>query len=336
MHQHFLQSPAWETFEQSLGAPTFRHSTSDFSYLAIQKSTKLGPYLFVPYGPSLKTSTKDSSTAQKSLTKALESLTKLAKHNHCFFIRLEPTAPLDAKIMAKSALIKTKDIDPANTWQLDLTPNQPTLITNFTQGTRTRINQFPKKGLSIEISHDPTDIHHLTTLQHQLAKQKGITAYSETYLKAELAQPFASLYLVRYNPDADQSLAHPDASAKPRPNKNAIIAASLFFDDPQTSTRFYMQSAANTAFRHLPATHGLLATAIFDAKAKGLKTFDFWGIAPDDATPDHPWYGFTKFKQSFSGFPVHYAGTYDLVLNRPKYTAYKLLRKLNRQLRKIK
>ena len=338
MHQHFLQSPAWETFEQSLGAPTFRHSTPNFSYLAIQKSTPLGPYLFIPYGPSLKTSAKDSSTAQRSLQMALKSLTKLAKHNHCFFIRLEPTTPLNAQIIAKSSLVKTKDLDPADTWQLDLTPDKPTLLKHFTQGTRTCVNQFPKKGLSVEISHNPTDIHHLTTLQHQLAKQKGITAYAESYLQAELAQPFASLYLVRYNPSTDQSLTHPDPSApmsqKPRPPKNAIIAASLFFDDPASSPRFYMQAASDQPYRPLPATHGMLATAIFDAKAKGLQTFDFWGIAPTGAPTNHPWAGFTKFKQSFSGTPVHYAGTYDLILNHPKYTLYKLLRPLSHLLRK--
>ena len=85
-----------------------------------------------------------------------------------------------------------------------------------------------------------------------------------------------------------------------------------------------------------PATVGLLTSAIFDAKEKGLKYFDFWGIAPANAPKDHPWAGFTKFKKSFGGFPVEYAGTYDIVLNPTKYRLYNLARKANRLIRKIK
>lgn len=350
MFKHFLQSDEWQKYEKLEGHQTFTEETADFSYLAIKHNTKLGSYLFVPYGPSLKTgdaknndlknTEMDITTAEKSLQKALESLKKLAKRERCFFIRLEPTVPLEAKIMTNYACVKSTDIDPAHTWLLDLSPTEPELHKNFTQGTRTCVNQFPKKGLTVEVSHDPADIRYLTSLQHKLAKQKNITAYSETHLKNELSQPFASLYLVRYNPDTDQTLKNPDPSApmssKPRPKKNSIIAASLFFDDLKNSTRFYMQSAADMNYKYLPATHGMLAAAIFDAKQKGQKFFDFWGIAPDNAPQSHPWAGFTKFKKSFGGFAKNYAGTYDLPLNKTKYTLYKKIRTINRRLRKIK
>ena len=96
-----------------------------------------------------------------------------------------------------------------------------------------------------------------------------------------------------------------------------------------------MQSAADIEFKKLPATVALLTTAIFDAKIKGMKYFDFWGIAPDDAPADHPWKGFTEFKKSFGGYPVHYAGTYDIVVRPVKYKIYQFTRAINRVLRKI-
>ena len=37
-----------------------------------------------------------------------------------------------------------------------------------------------------------------------------------------------------------------------------------------------------------------------DAKEKGLKHVDLWGVAPEDQ-PDHKWAGFTAFKKSFGG-----------------------------------
>ena len=96
-----------------------------------------------------------------------------------------------------------------------------------------------------------------------------------------------------------------------------------------------MQSAANLDFKHLPATVALLSHAIFTAKEDGLKTLDFWGIAPEDADASHPWYGFTEFKKSFGGYEKIYAGTFDYLINSRKYHLYSLLRKINRIKRKI-
>ena len=325
MYRHFLQSHGWETFEQSLGHTTYRKKTSNFEYLAIKKSTKLGSYLFVPYGPCLKTSKTDPTLAEKSLSEALESLTSLAKDQKAIFIRLEPIYAFSPATLDRTGLIKTKDIDPAHTWLLDLSPSQTDLTIGFSHGTRLGYNQFPRKNLSVEVSHNPDDIQHLVRLQTALAHRKGITAYDQSYLKNELRQPFASLYLVH--------LKNPDQPTSKNPDQ--IIAASLFFDDEENSTRYYMQSAADTTYKNLPATVGLLCQSIFDAKAKGLNFFDFWGIAPDDAPTDHPWAGFTRFKKSFGGFPRTYSGTYDLVLSHPKYTLYKTLRKVNHKLHKI-
>ena len=96
-----------------------------------------------------------------------------------------------------------------------------------------------------------------------------------------------------------------------------------------------MQSAADTEYKKLPATVALLTTAIFDAKEQGITLFDFWGIAPEDAPDDHPWKGFTQFKQSFGGRPVSYAGTYDIIISPAKYRLYQATRQLNRHLRKL-
>ena len=227
MLKHFLQSSAWETYEQSVGHQTFREATTDFEYLAVKTNTKLGPYLSVPYGPAV----KSSKTAQKSFQKALESLVSLAKHERCVFIRVEPTEPFTAEFLASQKLQKTKDIEPARTWLLDLTPSKEDLILGFSHGTRLGHNQFHRKNLSVEVSHNPDDIKHLVELQQALAKRKGITAYKESHLKTELEQSFASLYLVHLKSPEDKT--------------DKIVAASLFFDDETNSTRFYMQSAAD-------------------------------------------------------------------------------------------
>lgn len=318
MYRHFLQSPAWETFIKSEGKSTFRLKDKDFEAFCFIESTSLGNYLYCPYGPVL--SDKNPASA---LAHALKKLTELAKAQHCFFIRIEPTHPFTKKSLTPLGLKKSHDLNPAHTWVLDLSPDVPTLLSGFSQGTRTRHNQFPKKGLSVTVSTNPSDISHLTRLQHKLASEKGINTFSNSYLKNELSQPFASLFLVHYHDLNTKNAA------------DHIISASLFFDDKENSTRYYMQSATDSEYKKLPATVGLLTSAIFDAKAKGLKNFDFWGIAPDDAKPSHPWAGFTAFKKSFGGSARTYSGTYDLPLSPIKYQFYRLLRALNRLRRRL-
>lgn len=318
-----LQTKDWEKLQKDLGEETFFIEEKDFQFLAILKKTKFGNYFYLPYGPVLHN--------KNAAKKALEALQKLANGKSVSFIRIEPQSAENASYLLKLPNIKqSKELNPAHTWILDLSTDKDQMIKNFTQGTRTCYNQTPKKGLTITTSKDPEDLKHLVRMQHKLAKDKGINSFSFDYLKTELEQDFATLYLVHYNPKNDQSLT--DESLKK--DDNIIIAASLFFDGEDT--RYYMQSASDYEYRRLPATVGLLTTAIFDAKEKGLKYFDFWGIAPDNAPKDHPWAGFTKFKKSFGGFPVEYAGTYDIVLNPTKYRLYNLARKANRFIRKIK
>ncbi len=311
------QSKEWQKFQDNLGETSFFEKTDDYQYLAILKNTPVGKYLYLPYGPVAKD--------KPAFKKSLKSLENLAKDHGTIFIRIEPQNPDFVKSLPKSAK-KSKDLNPKETWVLDITPDKPTILTNFSQGTRTRYNTYAKKGLSVRSTKDPTEIKHLVSLQNKLFKEKNLNTFSENYLKTELEQPFATLYLVEYH--------HPENAEKDEntPKDGQILAASLFFD--YKDTRYYMQSAADTEYKKLPATVALLTTAIFDAKEQGTKYFDFWGIAPEDAPDSHPWKGFTKFKQSFGGSAVSYAGTYDLVLNPAKYQLYEIFRKFHRFLRK--
>ena len=387
-----LQSKDWQKLQDDLGETTFFEETSKYKFLAIKKKIPFGYYLYLPYGPYLNPSAT-SEDAKACFTKIIS----LAKKESAIFIRIEPqkftnNSPIQMDNMTENQkkvnvaqyfnlnqklLKKTKDLNPAETWCLDLTSSVPEILTNFSQGTRTRHNNYKKKGLTVEVTKNPEDIRYLVSLQHKLAKERHIASFSEQYLKTELSQPFASLYLVRYQtPSATlptnaknaqvkntpektnltsststklektnitSSIGAKNAlvetptkdikSTKPTPKDGEIIAASLFFD--YQGTRFYMQSAANLDFKHLPATVALLSHAIFTAKEDRLNTLDFWGIAPENADTSHPWYGFTEFKKSFGGYEKIYAGTFDYLIDPKKYHLYSLLRKINLIKRKI-
>ena len=308
------QNKEWQILQNDLKEESFFVKEKNYQYLAILKSTPVGNYLYLPYGPVY----QDSS----SFKHAYKSLKQLAERSNALFIRIEPLDENFTKYAPKNA-IKSQDLNPKETWILDLkekdiTPKLPSRLLRYYKSAE-------KKGITIETSKDSKDIYYLLDLQKALAEKKGISTFSEKYLVTELAQPFATLYLVRYNnPEEDKQ--------EKEPTKN-IIAAGLVFDDK--TTRYNLQGAQNDLGRKLHATGILTIKLILDAKEKGLKSFDFWGIAPENAPKNHPWAGFTNFKKTFDGYERDYAGTYDLVLKPFKYKLYQVTRKLNRIFKKI-
>lgn len=324
------QTKNWEIFQKSLGESVIFEENPDFSLLAIVKSLKIGgSYLYLPYGPYLR-----QKNAAESAYKAIEAL---GRQKNVTFIRIEPQQPeIVSEWLKRPNVKKSKDLSPAETWILDLTPDLAEIYQNMKQNTRNLCKNYAKKGVSVEISKNPArDIKILADFQKQVGRARNFTAYSEKYLAAEAAQDFATLYLAYFTPN--NSLP-PESSAKtgaknPAGRAQKIpVAASLFFD--HGDTRYYMQSASDQSYRKLPATYAILNEAIKDAKAKNLKNLDFWGIAPDGADKDHPWAGFTGFKKSFGGREVTYTGTYDIVLKPAQYKLYQLARRGNRFLRR--
>ncbi len=318
MNLPITQTKEWQNLQNDLGTESFFEQGTGYHFLAVTKHTPVGDYLYLPYGP-----VATSPAAFKASLKALE---KLAKTKKVIFARIEPQNPDYAKLLPKNTL-KSKDLSPKDTWVLDLAgKDRESIILGFSHGVRNPYNTAKKRGLIVETTKNPDEIKHLVELQHTLAREKNIHTYSENYLKTELEQPFSTLYLVKYK-KPDTTTSSPDL-----PRDGQVLAASLFFD--YGGTRYYMQSASNNEYKKIPATVALLATAVLDAKDQGIKRFDFWGIAPEGADTSHPWYGFTKFKKSFGGHEVHYAGTYDIVINPIKYKLYQSTRFLGHLFRR--
>ena len=299
------QTEDWKKLQDDLKEVSFFEKGKGFQYLAILKNTPVGKYLYLPYGP-----VADSKDNFKT---AIKSLNNLAKSKSAIFIRIEPQNPDFINAFPKRTK-KSKDLNPKETWVLDLSGTDDDLKTKLPSRLLRYYKNIDKKGIEIEQSKNIDDIRHLLTLQKALASKKGIGTFSEDYLRTELSQSFATLYLLKYQ--------------DPETKTKEIIAAGLVFDDQDT--RYNLQGAQSEQGRKLHATGILTIRLIEDAKKSGKTTFDFWGIAPENAPKNHPWQGFTSFKKTFDGKEKDYAGTYDIILNPAKYKLYELTRKLNR------
>ena len=295
------QSKEWEALQNDLKEPSFYREEKGYQYLAIKKSIPGGCYLYLPYGPVAETA--------KDFKNALKDLENLAKAENAVFIRIEPRNPEFTKHFSKNTK-KSRDLNPKETWVLDLTGTDEEYKGKLPSRLLRYYRNREKNDLKIETSKNPEDIKYLLDLQKALAKEKNISTFSEDYLKTELKQPFATLYLVKQN--------------------NNILAAGLVFDHDKT--RYNLQGAQTDEGRKLHATGILTIQLIEDARAKNLEKFDFWGIAPEGAPENHPWAGFTNFKKTFGGYEVDFAGTYDIILKPAKYKAYNLMRKIRRMI----
>lgn len=304
MKPHFLQSREWEEFQKAEGFEIFREKGKNFEFMAILKPTSLGNYLFLPYGPTLKD--------KKSLKSAIFAIKKLAKEKNCIFARIEPTIPFSAAEMKKFGAKKSHHIDPEHTWVLDL-PKTDEEIYQIIGKNKARAHRNHKiKEISLRTSKNPEDMKIFFKFYESVAEKDNFQTNERKYLENQLKFDFATLYIAEFQ-------------GKP-------IGATIIYTGKDAC--YYAYAGADYEFRKKEAGAILLTQMLMDARAAGKKIFDFWGITTSE-NPKDPWYGFTKFKKSFGGRQVDYAGTYDIPINRKKYAIYSLLRPINKMKRKI-
>ncbi|MDO4742296.1 MAG: peptidoglycan bridge formation glycyltransferase FemA/FemB family protein [Candidatus Saccharibacteria bacterium] len=305
---HFLQSRIWEEYQKLEGHETFYFTGEGFVASGVITKTKLGDYLYLAYGPAVKD--------VKAFRRALGEILKFARERRAIFVRIEPTIVLSKEQISEAtksfgnfSVQKTHDLDPANTWVLDLSGDLEQILGGIEKSKTKRWRNYAKHGIKIRQTKDPDDIPDFVELLQEVAERRNYIAQEEGHLKNQLRSGFATLYL-----------AELEGEEKP-------IAGDLVFDGD--GTRYALHAAASSKYSSLRAGVILKIETIVDAKKNGQEKYDFWGMTTSN-DPKHPWYGFTQYKKTFGGYQVDYAGTYDIVINPVKYKAYVGLRKINR------
>lgn len=301
---NILQSPEWAQFQQSIGHRVIQAEGPGWRYLATVEGGRTGRYLYCPYGPE--------ADSPEAFDRALADLTAQARANRCWFVRVEPInghtvdgiETAEASLRRRGMKRAPRQVQPGHTQLIDLRKDTKDLLKDMKSTNRNLYRNIHKKGVSIERSQDPADVEHLLRFLDDTAKRRNFNRQQDDYLRAVVASLMpvdaASLYLAKLDGEP--------------------IAASLVYDSADTRT--YAHAAMDQEHRKLSAGIPLVVTMVMDAKEKGLTWFDLFGTAPEDAGPEHEWYGFTSFKKSFGGEPVSYPGTWDLPVSRAGYTAY--------------
>ncbi len=305
---HFLQSPAWQSFQESLGRQTFRQAGDGWEYLAILERGAGNTRLYCPYGPFVNN--------EAALDTAIASLKKLARQHNATFLRIEPTSPDFSNFLENHGWKKAtyQQLQTEHSHLLDLTQPTDELIAQMSQPVRNIYRNYHKKGVTVHSSTDPHDIEILLRFIHQVAERTGITPHSDNYFRKQADTLF---------PAQAARLWYATLDDQP-------IAAALLYENADTLYYAHAGASSDPAHRKLNAGTALLAEAIIDAQKRGLKAVDFYGIAPDNAPKNHPWAGFTKFKRSFGGYDVTFGGVWELPLKPLQYWLYRTYQSLRR------
>lgn len=306
---HAFQSSLWAEFQNAQSRQVLmdegQEGGSSWQWTAAIRRGRLGfNYLYAAYGPTV--------SDAKSLRAALKSLRDAGKTHNADFVRFEPIgAGIKEADLRKLGARLVADMQPPHRMVLDLTQTEAAIRQAMSPSNRNLINTAVKRGLTFIISDDPKDTADFLAMQHATAQRGGWKPQADSYYyqltESLLPTGQAKLFFVEH--------------------EGQRIASAFCLDFE--GTRYYIYAGTFPEQNNkLKAAIALLWWLIMDAQAKGLKAFDYGGVAPEGAPASHPWAGHTKFKKSIGGETVSSVGTWDIPLKPGKYMLYTLLKKV--------
>jgi lipid II:glycine glycyltransferase (peptidoglycan interpeptide bridge formation enzyme) len=246
------------------------------SYLAVLFKAKRGKYFFLPY----------ARVDQEKLKIIVTFLKKLAKEMKIDFIRISPLADAGEENKNMFAKMGFRDapvhmMHPELLWLLDLSKDEKKLLEGMRKNTRYAIKQAEKFDLKIESGASEIFLEKFYKIHKETARRQGFVPYSWDYLKAQL-EVFGptdqmKIYLAEY--------------------ENQVISAAIIMY--YGCEGVYHHGASLSEFNKIPGSYLIQWEAIKEAKRRGLKNYNFWGVVEN--APKHPWAGLSFFKQGFGG-----------------------------------
>src|SRR5680860_34719 len=263
-------------------------------------------YWYAPRGPLLNTSLQTDE--QKKVVRFLISAV-LRIDKKALFLKIEPAVRGKKfwKTIFSGGLIanlfrirRVKPIQPKKTVILDLNNDLNDLLSSMHQKTRYNIRLAKKKGVIVkEGSSD--DFSEFWRLMKETKDRDGFKIHSEDHYRNLLSDnnsEFIKLYFAVHD------------------GKKIAAAIVSFFAKKAT----YLHGASDSKYRNLMGPHFLQWKIIEEAKEKGNKIYDFFGI------DEKKWPGVTRFKLGFSPEEREYAGAFDIVFRPAMYRVYKILK----------
>ncbi len=268
-------------------------------------------WLYSARGPLLN---YDSPDLGNQMQKLLGQIEKIATKQNSIFYRIDPPLTTDNYInppalkgFAKSHL----GFQPEHTLILDISQPEEEILKQMKPKGRYNIRLATKKGVKVraadpkkikQFARDIDDFHRIlkeTTSRDQFYGHKKL--FYHDMIETLSLENKAKMYLAEYE------------------GKTIAGIIVTFFKD----TAIYYYGVSSNEHRNVMAPYLLQWEAIKEAKSRGMKNYDFLGIAPENAK-NHPWAGVTGFKKKFGGRSINYHPPQEFAFKKVVYWLYRL------------
>lgn len=269
--------------------------------LLIKEKAKRGAHLACPGGPLLFTWSKEN------LELFVKEMIRLSRKEGAVFLRVRPSIlntqehrRLFQEIGFNNA---STHMHAETTWQLNLAPSEEELLVKMRKTTRYCIRRAVRDGVRIFRSQKIEDVDLLYRLQMEAVRRHKFVPFSKEFLQKQF-QAFSqdnqtSLFLADYK---GQILS---------------VAMIIFYGDMAV----YHYSGTASKHPKIFSSYLLQWEVIKEAKKRGCRVYNFWGIAPTD-DPKHRFAGVTTFKKGFGGERVDYLHAQDYSLSHFYWLTY--------------
>lgn len=317
-----FQTREWENFKLATG---YYKSWRVFDILVLEKKIPLlGSML---YSPML---SRDQT--KLSLQKIfLDQVKKIADDEKVFFYRMESDDEAEGDIDPKnSGYIKAfEEMQPEHTLLIDLTKSEDDILMEMKQKGRYNIKIAEKNEIKIEKG----SVKDFFKLYEQMAKRQKITYRDISYFQALIDNLSPKDYVQVFSAKSptklptSTELTNNNTSIETDNRQPAILASAIIVFYKETCT--YLFGGSSDEQREKMAPYKLHWEVMLEAKKRGCKYYDLFGIAPND-DEKHPWAGVTRFKRQFGGSEFTALGSWDMIFSPIKYRLFKLAEKLRR------
>ena len=309
----FLHDWAWAEVAAFDGQPQRRFVAEEGGEVvalvaAQQRRLPLGrAFWYVPHGPVLDYADPNAIERLRAVAIGLREVGRGAR---AVAVKLEPRVEVEAPAAAAfGALRLRRDPRPVQVGQtriVDLSDDEA-LLASFDKDTRYAVRRSQREGVAVEVLTDASDPAPIDAL-HGLVM--------ETQRRAGFPRPPLERYRLAW-----RALGGAGRASILEARRDGVLLASGMLVIEGTRSFYLFAGSRREAVgeaKHY-ASYLLQWEMMRLARGLGSTHHDLWGIAPTGAGPEHAWHGVGLFKKGFGGREVHWAGTWDVVIDPTLY-----------------
>jgi lipid II:glycine glycyltransferase (peptidoglycan interpeptide bridge formation enzyme) len=262
-------------------------------------------FWYVPHGPILDYAHPRAADRLRAMAIGLR---EAGRRDHALAVKLEPRLESGSPQLSPFRRLRhqTTTLQVGQTRLVELADDE-TMLAGFDKDTRYAVRRAEREGVAITAITDAGDITAIDALH-------GLVL--ETQRRAGFPKPILQRYRTAWRGLASAQRA---VIFEARLGEQLLASGMLVIEGDRS---FYLFAGSRREEKGEPkryASYALQWAMMRHARDVGCRVHDLWGIAPEGAGPEHPWYGVGLFKKGFGGRAVTWAGSWDVVVDPTLY-----------------